>query len=60
MNKSINGLPGHNVFEYLKEYLDDTINQTLYDIEIISVCDGLTDSLGKIPHNCVQENKGYS
>lgn len=61
-------LPVYNVEFYLKECLDSLINQTLFDIEIICVDDGSTDSSYRILENYSlkdtrvkifkQENKG--
>ncbi len=41
-------VPVYNVEAYLPKCLESCINQTLYDIEIICVNDGSTDSSGKI------------
>lgn len=41
-------IPVYNVEKYLAKCLESCLNQTLYDIEIICVNDGSTDSSGEI------------
>ncbi len=41
-------IPVYNVEKYLKDCLNSILNQSFYDIEIILVDDGSTDSSGKI------------
>lgn len=41
-------IPVYNVENYLKDCLNSILNQSFYDIEIILVDDGSTDSSGKI------------
>lgn len=41
-------IPVYNVEKYLRECLDSVINQTLYNIEIICINDGSTDSSSDI------------
>lgn len=41
-------IPVYNVADYLPKCLESCLNQTLYDVEIICVNDGSTDSSGEI------------
>jgi glycosyltransferase involved in cell wall biosynthesis len=50
-------VPIYNVEKYLRQCLDSIVAQTLYDIEIILVNDGSTDSSPKIIEEFAQKDK---
>lgn len=50
-------IPVYNVEKYLSKCLDSVINQTYYNLEIILVDDGSTDSSGKICDEYMHSDK---
>ena len=50
-------IPMYNVEDYLAKCLESCIRQTLFDIEIICVDDGSTDSSGKIADTFAQKDR---
>ena len=49
-------VPMYNIEKYLAKCLESCVRQTLYDIEIICVDDGSTDSSGKIAEKFAQDD----